>query len=119
MQNSTETQAQTQNANNNIFAILNAANAANHAKVHEKELLEQGKDVAKNTISIVTGVVESVALTMELTNNYLKEAIDAQRGSRTTTQVDSVIEQLTAATRLTQLGCSNQDAIALATSFRL
>lgn len=115
MENQTQTEVQAQPKT--LFQLLEEANNKNVTK-REPSLLGTTTDFLSNSLSVVTGTVESIAKGMELANSYISEELDRQVGSRTETKVDVVIQQLTAISRLTALGASADDATTLATSYR-
>jgi hypothetical protein len=100
-----------------LFQLLEEANNQNISR-REPTLLGTSQEFLTNSLSIVTGTVESIAKGMELANSYISEELDRQVGSRTEAKVDVVIQQLTAISRLTALGANVGDATALATSYR-
>ena len=120
MQNNTETQTQetvVATPAKTLFQILEERNAANIAN-KQPSFLRTANEIGANSLAIVASSFEAVAKGLELGNGYISEELDRQVASRTTAKVEATIEQLTAITRLTQLGASVEEATLLATSYR-
>jgi hypothetical protein len=103
--------------NKTLFQLLEERNAQNVAS-RQPTLLGTASDLVSNSLSIVTGSVESFAKGIELANSYISEELDRQVASRTETKVDATVNQLLAISRLTALGATAEEATALATSYR-
>lgn len=100
-----------------LFQLLEDSNNRN-VELRKPTILGTAQDVVANTMSIFAGTVEGVAKGMELANSYISEELDRQVASRTETKVDTTIRQFEAIARLTALGCPDNSAIQLATSYR-
>lgn len=100
-----------------FFALLQEANQAN-IQARKPTILGTAQDLTANTISIFSGTVQSLAQGMELANSYMAEELDRMDASRTATKVEATISQLTSIAQLTALGCSAEEAVQLATSYR-
>jgi hypothetical protein len=101
-----------------LFQLLEEANNKN-IEAKKPSILGTTQDLVSNTISIFAGAVEGAAKGMELANSYISEELDRQVASRTETKVNAVVDQFTAISRLTSIGASAEEAIKLATSYRL